>query len=778
MSDSIQKRSINLVVAELLECRRLLTAGDLDLSFSGDGRTTLNFPGETLLAEDVAIQYPDGKTVVVGMKGDNAAAARFNVDGTLDTSFGDSGVYEWPRIALTNVRAVAIQGDGKIVVAGQAHHYPVGGDPEDRFAVARLETNGFPDTSFGNENFYGVSHTDIEANDQANDVAIQRDGKIVAVGSSLIGVIFEDDDFVIARYNANGLLDNGFANGGVKEIDFGDSEWANSVAIDYSGNPDTNPRYGMIVVAGTTADGGTSRFAVARLTTNGAGDGTFDGDGLLATAFPGAGSANGNSVTVQSNGKIVVAGSVYSSSSYYDFGLVRYSVNGVVDTSFGPNGNGRVQTDLGYIELALDVTTGFNGGLLVTGPRQVPEPILHQGIAIVAYTSDGLLDTRFSGDGVTTLDVNGQPGAVGIATTGDIIAPIRRVVIAGGADVARYVDVGSLITIGTFQPNMYEQGQQGTSFIVARTQALPWSETIFLGTGGTATPRGTLRDFNAQNITFGDGQTSTTNVIIPAGATFVNVIVTPIDDTRVEGDETITFTVGTTNSYDAGTSGSTTLVVRDNDVVTGPVVNSSSFIYDAGPPQRARFTFNQDVAGSIAAGDFTVTGPSGAVPFSLTYDNITNTATLSFSGILPDGNYTARAIASGITNSSGTPMAADAVLAFFFLNGDANHDRSVNISDLGVLATNWQTTGKTFSQADFSYDGVVDISDLGILATNWQKTLAAPTQPASPQISPPTSPIRATFAAATPANNTRRLLLDDDNSNVSGVFATKDFRFP
>ena len=61
--------------------------------------------------------------------------------------------------------------------------------------------------------------------------------------------------------------------------------------------------------------------------------------------------------------------------------------------------------------------------------------------------------------------------------------------------------------------------------------------------------------------------------------------------------------------------------------------------------------------------------------------------------------------------------------------GYENHDRTVDISDLGILATNWQGSAKTFAQGDFNYDGIVDISDLGILATSWQKTLAAPTLP-------------------------------------------------
>ena len=95
---------------------------------------------------------------------------------------------------------------------------------------------------------------------------------------------------------------------------------------------------------------------------------------------------------------------------------------------------------------------------------------------------------------------------------------------------------------------------------------------------------------------------------------------------------------------------------------------------------------------------------------------------MNFTGTLADSNYRVTLNHLGITNPSGTPMASDHVLDFFFLNGDANHDRVVDVTDLGILATNWQATGR-LRQGDFNYDGHVDVSDLGILATNWQASL-------------------------------------------------------
>jgi hypothetical protein len=89
-------------------------------------------------------------------------------------------------------------------------------------------------------------------------------------------------------------------------------------------------------------------------------------------------------------------------------------------------------------------------------------------------------------------------------------------------------------------------------------------------------------------------------------------------------------------------------------------------------------------------------------------------------------------MAAGILNPAGTPMPLDATVNFFFMNGDADHDRDVDINDLGILATNWQAAGSevTFSKGDFNYDHVVDIGDLGVLATNWQSSLPQPSTPA------------------------------------------------
>jgi hypothetical protein len=226
------------------------------------------------------------------------------------------------------------------------------------------------------------------------------------------------------------------------------------------------------------------------------------------------------------------------------------------------------------------------------------------------------------------------------------------------------------------------------------------------------------------------------------GAEFqVNTYTTGAQDwPAIAGDANGDFVVTWTSDGQDGSSYG--IYAQRYDVV--PDVTASSFVFDTAP-QKLNFTFNHDVSGSLSSDDLLVqnlttgqTIASGDV--SLSYNISTNLASFTdTAGVLPDGNYRAKLLSAGITTPQGASMATDYSFDFFVLAGDANHDQRVDVTDLGILATNWQGTGKTFSQADFNYDGKVDVSDLGILATNWQKTLAASASPALSAAAPPRS---------------------------------------
>jgi hypothetical protein len=177
-----------------------------------------------------------------------------------------------------------------------------------------------------------------------------------------------------------------------------------------------------------------------------------------------------------------------------------------------------------------------------------------------------------------------------------------------------------------------------------------------------------------------------------------------------------------TFTFETGTSG-----------VAGPVVTSSSFDFDAFQP-TLRFAFSQNVGASINPFDLTIVNTTTSRPvatgsIALGYNAALREMDVAFpgypGGVLPDGNYTATIIATGIAGNSGNPMAVNYTLNLFVLAGDATRDRSVDTVDFNVLASNFGMTGLPFSQGNFSYDNTIDTIDFNILASRFSQSLSA-----------------------------------------------------
>jgi uncharacterized delta-60 repeat protein len=713
------------IPCEPLEGRIFLNAGDLDTSFSNDGKATVTLPsGGSLSAVDVAMQT-GGRPIVVGESGRNIAVARYTSTGNLDTSFGGAGSgvafvsYGGDRVSAS---AVAVQpSDSKIVIVGVDHFGVTGA-----ILVARLTADGLPDPSFSGDGIdvvNGIDGDDLGA--FASDVAIQQDGKIVIGGYSQQNIAGINEDMSLVRYNTNGTLDNSFDDNGKRDIDLGSNEFGLGITIDYAGSAANNPDYGKILIVGEqypNSNIASRKFVITRVNTNGIPDSSFSGDGHVVMPFNSAYTfSSAHDVKVQSVGKIIVIGEVgYADYATHNFGVIRLNANGSTDSTFGVS-NGQTEVDFGGADDPLSIVIGQTGRLLVGGGNASGKML------VACLDSTGVPDPFFSGDGKQTISFSG----VSASAHGLALYPGGTIVAAGGDHfaTARFFDrKAETVSIGTADPTASEAGLDPAYLIVGRSERLPTAQRVLLNVSGSATSPGSsfhqAIDYNGDaTIHFGRELTGEPSYVdIAANETFTVVTITPVDDAFIEGDETIAFSIAPAFEYDISPQSNTTLVIRDNDTVAPPSVTSSQFVYDSGPPQVVRFTFSQDVGASLGASDFTITGPSGAVPFALSYDNVVDTATLSLSSVLPDGNYVARAVASGIANSSNQHLAADSLLNFFFLNGDANHDRVVDVSDLGVLASNWQDSDLVFSEGDFSYDGVVDVSDLGILATNWQKS--------------------------------------------------------
>jgi uncharacterized delta-60 repeat protein len=388
-------------------------AGDLDPSFGVGGRVTTDFSGSPSGAADLAIQA-DGRIVAAGSAGSpgDFALARYQPDGNLDASFGVGGTVITDFGLGDAAQGVALQADGKVVAAG---HTGVSGDVAD-FALARYNLDGSLDASFGSG---GRVTTDFAAGDDlAFDVAIQDDGKIVAVGRSSFPGEFVRY-FALARYNDDGGLDASFGTGGKVTTGFA---VGNGIALSIAIQAD-----GKIVVAGWS--GATSpdlNFALVRYNADGSLDASFGTDGKATTDF-GSNDVAGD-VAIQTDGKLVAAG-WSGEPEFADFALARYQPDGSLDPSFGTDG--KVTTDLfgRTDDQAFGVAIQTNGKIVAAGLTRVFFPAFLGGFGLARYNPDGSLDPSFGVGGKLTTDFGpGFDVASDLALQGD-----GKIVAAGSA---------------------------------------------------------------------------------------------------------------------------------------------------------------------------------------------------------------------------------------------------------------------------------------------------------------------------------------------------------
>jgi uncharacterized delta-60 repeat protein len=311
--------------------------GALDGAFGIGGLVRTDFGGRFDEALAVAVQ-PDGKIVVAGTSSDatgaDMAVARYTGDGNLDASFDGDGMAMVEFGDEASARAVALQRDGKIVLAGRVDRAFGPGCCVSDFALARLTSAGVLDRSFGGD---GRVVTDFlpgadNGQDTAHSVLVRADGRILAAGSGVSGPV--SVDFAVARYRANGSLDPTFSDDGRVTSDFvGFFDEIRDLALD---------RDGRIVAGGQSCEfPGTSDevcdFGLARYTSTGTLDVRFGRRGRVRTDL-GADLGEGiRGVVVQSDNRIVAAGQTTGSGGP-DVGLARYRPDGRLDRGFGGNG--------------------------------------------------------------------------------------------------------------------------------------------------------------------------------------------------------------------------------------------------------------------------------------------------------------------------------------------------------------------------------------------------------------------------------------------------------
>ena len=377
-------RFLTLAVLLLLPLKLVAQqAGDLDITFGVGGKVLTDMTGDNDEGKDVALQ-PDGKIVVAGVSPIvgaglvQFAVARYLPDGSLDPGFGDGGVV---LTSFGDINAlaetVALQPDGGIIAAGYTidNNTGTGG-----FALARYLPDGTLDTTFSGD---GKLMLDVGFG-QVNDLVVQPDAKIVAIGTA-----------GLTRFQADGTLDITFGTGGLVSVDF--DQLTGALQSD-----------GKIVTAGSFLDVNPFQrgFALARFLPDGSLDTTFGSGGRVNTDVGDEGVIF--TLTLQPDGKIVAAGD--SLSPGVNFTLARYLADGTLDTTFG--GDGLVITDfgVGIVSEAFGVSLQADGKIVAAGLG-----------GLARYLPDGTLDTTFSGDGIVN-----DFGGFGL-----VIQPDGRLVVGG-----------------------------------------------------------------------------------------------------------------------------------------------------------------------------------------------------------------------------------------------------------------------------------------------------------------------------------------------------------
>ncbi|MGB1318541.1 MAG: hypothetical protein ACPG5W_10055, partial [Flavobacteriales bacterium] len=398
--------------------------GTLDNSFDADGIGIYDLFGNSDIAWDLAVQ-PDGKIVFTGttsvVNSPRLYVARINPDGSFDNSFGNAGVVVPPNVNFSEGLAMAMQPDGKIVACGV-----VGGTNGLDFYVVRLNADGSMDTNFG---VGGELVAELSPDsDQATDVLIQPDGKIIVLGQSWNGTNY---DAALIRLNPDGSLDNTFSFDGIVKLDIAGSDDPVQMALGSDGK----------IAAINRASNAES--VVFRLNADGTPDATFGNNGQEAYDLVATDDWL-NGIFITEDDKMVVCGI-----SNGDVIVARINWDGSLDNTF--SFDGVVQSDFGEDEGAFRVLVQPDDKILVVGSLDDGE----RKLAMFRYNNDGTLDNTFGTNGLVTTAVAGR--AVGLAVALEVDGKILVPGSAGDSQltdamIARYL---SGINIGIGEVDAY-----------------------------------------------------------------------------------------------------------------------------------------------------------------------------------------------------------------------------------------------------------------------------------------------------------------------------------
>lgn len=404
--------------------------GALDTSFDGDGVATLsNAPNSGADLFNAGAVQADGRVVAAGTcqmggtTGADICMARFATNGTLDASFDGDGKQTLVVAAGSGMEtafAVAVQPDGKILVSGYCY---MGAGTSYDFCTARYDTAGTLDPTFDTDGVVTTSIAPGARTDKPTEVLVQPDGKIVVTGYCNVNST-TSYDFCAARYSAVGALDTGFDGDGKLTTAVGagaviDEAWGAVLQAD-----------GKLVLAGRCYGGSSTRYdaCFVRYTTTGALDTTWDGDGKYAVAV-GAGAVDDiiNDIALQPDGKVVGSGTCDMGATGKDICAVRLTTVGALDSTFSGDGMVTVPVTAGNgSDNALGIAVQSDGSLLLGGRCYT----LSSGTRFCAtrVSSTGALDASYGTGGTVVTAISPSSDLVGDA----LVQSDDKLVLVGG----------------------------------------------------------------------------------------------------------------------------------------------------------------------------------------------------------------------------------------------------------------------------------------------------------------------------------------------------------
>lgn len=380
-----------LIAVSLIDSSTIIAqAGALDASFNQSGKTVTSFStGYNSICFGLAMQA-DGKIVAVGTyEYDAFAIARYMPNGTLDPGFSSDGRDVYTGGYNTRALCTVIQPDGKILAGGAS----TGSLGTSDLTLLRYNTNGILDPSFDGD---GVVMTDYGGTETIHSMQVQPDGKII-VGGEFTG--FLKSYFLLARYNADGSIDNTFSGNGVLTA----SSSATSQDDDLVSivlQPD-----GKIIAGGTARDlPGSSFFFLARYLADGTPDVTFNGTGQKVYSPSAPGIYTLGCIALQPDGKIVSAG-VFTTDDYnYQLVVSRLNADGSPDTGFDGDGTASYTLNTHNTNSMYDYFRGIailsNGKILLGGAQKFSHYYPYSAdMMLVRLNANGSLDTGFGLNG-------------------------------------------------------------------------------------------------------------------------------------------------------------------------------------------------------------------------------------------------------------------------------------------------------------------------------------------------------------------------------------------